>query len=426
MAYDPLWQDCEQPWALSPRTLTHRYLLACLLIGGLSLFTGLTGDLVNEDNDVLLYLSLVTLSALYLGRGPAKLSAALSLLALHQGHFHPGYSLKHIGIQYVFSVAIFWTIASRVGELSQWQRREKWLAQVREQEAKLVADFSQELSAADSEAEIEGLLGRGGDISEEVKKQLLAMVREHRQRLQNREAARQKSIQLAAESVQTSLLHSISHDIQTPLATILGTVEMLKDSQVTLEAGERDQLLQLASEQAERIRMLARNLINSSKMESGYLSLDCRNLEVGELFSEASKSFAPAQRQRLRLLAPTGLRLWGDFVLMTQVLTNLLDNALKYSAADQPVEVDCLGEGCLVVRDRAPTIEAGERQRVFERFYRLATGKKAVGSGLGLSICQGILRSHGGEIRVEPRSDGGNCFIFQLPEEPHGQSHSTG
>ncbi|MBS2040461.1 DUF4118 domain-containing protein [bacterium] len=425
MAYDPLRQDFEQPWALSPRSLSQRYLLACLLIGGLSLFTELTGDLVNEDNDVLLYLSLVTLSALHLGRGPAKLAAALSLLALHQGHFHPGYSLKHIGIQYVFSVAIFWTIASRVGELSQWQRRERWLAQVREQEAKLMADFSQELGATNSEEEIEGLLGRGGNISDDLKKQLLTMVREHRERLQHREAARQKSIQLATESVQTSLLHSISHDIQTPLAAILGTVEMLKDSQVTIEAGEREQLLQLASEQAERIRMLARNLINSSKMESGHLQLDCRQLELGELFSEASKSFSPAQRPRLHLLAPPGVRLWGDFVLLTQVLTNLMDNALKYSACDQKVELDCVQPGHLVIRDRAPTIEEGERQRVFERFYRVATRQKAAGSGLGLSICQGILRSHGGEIWVEPRSDGGNCFNFQLPEEPHGQSHSA-
>ncbi len=416
------------PWSLAPETLWLRVLLAALSILTLSVFTTLSGDLVNEDNDVLLYLALVTLSALYLGPAPSKLAALLALLALHQGRFHPGYRIGEQGSQYLLSAGIFWLIASRVASLSQSARTEHWLAQIREAEAWLLTKFSEETNAASTQEELQAAWERTTvrhTLFPELQEQLRRLMESAQQRQQARQEASQKSIELATQSVAARLLHSISHDIQTPLASILGTVEVLKQSQTQLGEKERGELLELASDQAERIRLLVKNLINSSKFDAGRVVLDCRSFQVDELIHESFKVFAPAQRARLRILARTNSLMYGDFLMLSQVLANLVDNALKYSPASSPVElVDW--PGGLAVKDRANTIPHAEHELIFERFYRMPAQQRLPGSGLGLSLCAAILREHGGSIGVEACPEGGNMFYFKLPEATDASNSNCG
>ena len=107
-----------------------------------------------------------------------------------------------------------------------------------------------------------------------------------------------------------------------------------------------------------------------------------------------------------------------DMVLMTQVLVNLLENGLKYSPADSPLEVAAsldADQMVLEVLDRGPGLPEDDVQRVFEKFYRLPVPEGVNGTGLGLSICKGIIEAHRGTIRAENRSGGGLRIVCRLP-----------
>jgi len=107
-----------------------------------------------------------------------------------------------------------------------------------------------------------------------------------------------------------------------------------------------------------------------------------------------------------------------DSVLIVQVIVNLLENALKYSAADLPIEVEARVERDqlhLSVRDRGQGIPDDDLERVFDKFYRCVTPGVARGAGLGLAICKGFIEVHGGRIRVERRAHGGTEATFTLP-----------
>ena len=107
-----------------------------------------------------------------------------------------------------------------------------------------------------------------------------------------------------------------------------------------------------------------------------------------------------------------------DMVLMTQVLVNLLDNGLKYSPADSPMEIVARIETdqlVLEVLDRGPGVPEQELERMFEKFYRLPVPEGVSGTGLGLSICKGIVEAHGGTIQAINRAGGGLCVACRLP-----------
>jgi len=109
-----------------------------------------------------------------------------------------------------------------------------------------------------------------------------------------------------------------------------------------------------------------------------------------------------------------------DPVLMEQVLLNLLDNALKFSPPDTPLEIACRaeeGRAVLVFTDRGPGFAPGEEEKVFEKLYRGSRGSQAPGAGLGLAICRGIIVAHGGAIRAESAPGGGARVIITLPVE---------
>ncbi len=171
-------------------------------------------------------------------------------------------------------------------------------------------------------------------------------------------------------------------------------------------------------QEATRLNRLVANLLNMTRLESGGLvpQRDWHSLEevVG-----AALAYADLQDHEVRLDLSPGLPLVSlDFVLIQQVLLNLLDNAVKFSPPGTPIELQVREQEkqiAITVADRGTGMPREELERVFDKFYRAPQHRNVPGTGLGLSICKGIIEAHGGTIHAENRQGGGICVMFTLP-----------
>jgi len=234
--------------------------------------------------------------------------------------------------------------------------------------------------------------------------------------------AEQAQILEARESLERALLNSISHDLRTPLVSITGALGALRDKRSPLEQETRDDLLDAAWEDAGRLNRFVGNLLDMTRLESGALKLKQIPCDVQDLLGCALAALEPQLgRRKIEVHVPSGLPLIKmDMVLMTQVMVNLLDNALKYTPRQTSVELAAgLADHTLTltVSDRGPGIPESDLQRVFDKFFRVPVPEGAGGTGLGLSICKGIVEAHGGSIRAENRDGGGLQMIVALPVE---------
>jgi two-component system sensor histidine kinase KdpD len=235
------------------------------------------------------------------------------------------------------------------------------------------------------------------------------------------EVANATQVRMASERLRNSLLASISHDLRTPLAVIAGAASSLVEQDGRLSPEQRRELAQTIYEEAVQMSDLTANVLDMARLETGavQVNLQWQPLDevVGAVLTRLRKRReGRAVRADLDAVPPL-VRL--DSVLIGQVLTNLLDNALKYTPAGTPVEVSAAptGEGVRIcVADRGPGLGAGEEQRVFEKFYRAQPEGGPGGAGLGLTICKAAVEAHGGRIWAENRPDGGARFCFVLPQ----------
>jgi two-component system sensor histidine kinase KdpD len=231
--------------------------------------------------------------------------------------------------------------------------------------------------------------------------------------------AQAAQVSIESERLRNTLLSSVSHDLRTPLAVLTGGASTLLDPTARLDDAGRRDLLQTMHEEAERLDRLVQNLLEMTRLESGNVRLRKEWHAVEEVIGAVLHRFAARLRGRaVATRVPADLPLVEiDEILIEQVLINLLDNALKYSPEGSPIEIAAsAGEGSVVVdiADRGPGLARGDEQRVFEKFYRSPT-VPARGSGLGLSICRGLVEAHGGRIEAVNRAGGGVVFRFTLP-----------
>jgi two-component system sensor histidine kinase KdpD len=226
------------------------------------------------------------------------------------------------------------------------------------------------------------------------------------------------------ERLQAILLSSISHDLRTPLASILGSVTTLLEGGAIDDATRRDLLLTI-QEEAERLNRFVGNLLDTTRLESGALKLNRDWAEIGDVIGSAiARLSGPLASHVVAVdIEPLLPMLRLDFVLMEQVFINLLDNAAKYSPAGSAVRIvarraaECVE---ISVEDEGIGIPRGDLENVFNKFYRIQRGdRQMAGTGLGLSICRGIVEEPGGRIRgVSPvAGDRGSRFIVELPVE---------
>lgn len=232
--------------------------------------------------------------------------------------------------------------------------------------------------------------------------------------------AEQAQIIQARESLERALLNSISHDLRTPLVSITGALGAVRDKESPLEEKARDELLDAALEDAGRLNRFVGNLLDMTRLESGALKLKFIPSDVQDLMGCALSAVEPLIGDRkIEVQLPPALPLIRmDMVLMTQVLVNLLDNALKYSRGESPIELSAeLTDTALTlsVSDRGPGVPEKDLKRVFDKFYRVPVPEGAGGTGLGLSICKGIVEAHRGSIHAENRAGGGLKVKIRLP-----------
>lgn len=249
---------------------------------------------------------------------------------------------------------------------------------------------------------------------------LAAQVATAIERAQLAEEARHAQLASEAERLYTILLNSISHDLRTPLAAIIGALSALTRAEHAPEDPARRELLETAREEAERLNRLVGNLLDITRLQAGRPQLLLEWCDLEDVVSHALDEMAPHLKDRpVHVRSEPGLPLVrADHGLMAQVLVNLLDNAVKYSPPGSPIEIALRtvdGEVCVQVADRGYGIPEQHRERVFEKFYRVEQPGSPPGTGLGLAICKAAVEAHGGRIRLEPRPGGGTVVTFCLP-----------
>ncbi len=194
----------------------------------------------------------------------------------------------------------------------------------------------------------------------------------------------------------------------------------LKEAPLDEEA--QQSLALLIEQEAKRLNRLVENLLDMSRIESGALHPQKVYYLLDEVVRDVMGRLYPLlQGRAVQLSLPDNLPgIDLDYIQIDQVVTNLLENAARYTPAGSPLDIDLRVQGEWVqvrIADRGPGIPEAERARIFDPFYRVL-GKpngQARGSGLGLAVCRGLVEAHGGHIWVEPREGGGAVFYFTLP-----------
>jgi two-component system sensor histidine kinase KdpD len=224
------------------------------------------------------------------------------------------------------------------------------------------------------------------------------------------------------EKLRTALLTSISHDLRTPLASILGAVTSLRSYGNLYDETARNELLTTAQEETERMSRFVNNLLDMTRLDSGALAPKREACDVHDLAGSALNRAAKllARHHVAVHIAQDMPMLLLDFTLMEQVLVNLLDNAAKYSPAGGAVEIAAQAHKYAVtleVRDEGPGIAIDDAHRIFDPFFRVQQAdRKTAGTGLGLAVCRGFIQAMGGRISAGNRRDRrGAVFTIEFP-----------
>jgi two-component system sensor histidine kinase KdpD len=219
--------------------------------------------------------------------------------------------------------------------------------------------------------------------------------------------------------MQAALLSSVTHDLRTPLSSITASVTGLLDDDASFDERERHELLETIRQEALRLNRMVGNLLDLSRLKAGALTPSRRPAAIDEIVEGVLARMEPQLRNhRLKIMLREGMPLVPvDVVQLDQVLTNLLENAAKYSPEGSEISVAAARrEDTVQVRiaDQGVGIPAELRTEVFEPFARAESGDGR-GSGLGLAIAQAVVKAHGGTIWIEEAPGGGTAILFRLP-----------
>ncbi len=233
------------------------------------------------------------------------------------------------------------------------------------------------------------------------------------------EAAEQSAMLQESERLYTTLLNSISHELRTPIATVMGASSSLLDPQTRANEEVRTELTNDIHDAADRLNRLVENLLDMSRLDSGRLKLKHDWCDVSDVIGVSVKRVEKClvERPITIRVAPDVPLVQMDFVLMEQVMVNLLDNICNYTPVGTTVDISAeLKDHWLVltVSDSGPGLPDVDVERVFEKFYRVP-GTATGGTGLGLSICRGLVEAHGGTLTASNKDTGGANFVIRLP-----------
>jgi len=509
-------EKSEVPQRALPRSwIPHRPLGRYFVSLGLCLIATLVSlplhQIVDPTNVVMIYLTAVVISAVFLGRGPAILASIISVLAFDYFFVLPRFSFAVTDTQYILTFAGLLIVGLIISNSAALLRDQVAVLRRRDQMTQALNRLSRELTGASSLEEVlqtvirnvgemfnretvillpEGNrlveraatpgfkmneaelavaewafkngepAGRGTDTlpAADIRYNPLITARgtvgvlgnkplDPQNRLsQDQRTLMEGVVNLAAlaieraafaekaaqsemlrntEKLQTALLSSISHELRTPLSTITGVLTSLGESARAAPQNQLDpqtslELIDSATQESQRLNHLVENLLDMTRLEAGALHLNREMVDMRELIHTVLESTPDRYCDHpVHVQEPAQLPLISvDDVLIGQVLTNLLDNACKYSPPGSPIEILVSANKThmeVAVKDCGVGIPEEDLDRIFDKFYRVQRQDTIAGTGLGLSICKGIIEAHGGNIWAKNNPDGGATITFRLP-----------
>lgn len=241
------------------------------------------------------------------------------------------------------------------------------------------------------------------------------------ERVQLAGAVRRTQLEAEGERLRSSLLSAVSHDLKTPLATMIAAGAALIGRTGEIAPKAADEILRSVVSEGERLSRLIHNLLSATRLESANVELRRTPESVDDIVLSAVERFNDRSRKVpiVSEIAADLPLISAEPVLLEQVLVNLLENATRYAGSNPAIAVHArAAEGAVLVQveDNGPGIAEHEREKVFEKFYRGQHAPKSDGGvGLGLTICRSIIRAHGGKIGVRERVGGGTLVEFTVP-----------
>jgi PAS domain S-box-containing protein len=225
------------------------------------------------------------------------------------------------------------------------------------------------------------------------------------------------------EELKADFIATASHELRTPLAAVYGAAQTLLRHDFALDEGGRDRFVSLIADESERLGRIVNEILLANQLDAGRLDLGREAfdpLEIVERVVEATRAYAPAEISLEISAAEEVPLVSADRDKVRQVLVNLVENAIKYSPDGGGIEVGVEAHDDTVrfrVRDEGLGIPEDEKDRIFEKFYRLdpQMSRGVGGTGLGLYICNELVTRMGGRIWVEPNGGKGSTFVFELP-----------
>ncbi|MCE9830497.1 MULTISPECIES: sensor histidine kinase [Vibrio diabolicus subgroup] len=229
---------------------------------------------------------------------------------------------------------------------------------------------------------------------------------------------RRQQGELKQTKLQNSILLSVSHDLRTPLATIIGTLTTLNEYMPKLNGLERKELLDSATSESHRLHQYIENLLQATKLQHGTLKITKKDESIADIVRDAV-SRLPNYTEKVSMNMDDAVGyLSVSRSLIEQAIFNVLDNAMRFSPENESVEVSLSKQGssCVIdVRDMGIGIKAEDAEKIFSLFYSGANNKSAdSGTGMGLAVAKGIITAHQGEIQSMPVSEG-TLIRIRLP-----------
>ena len=222
------------------------------------------------------------------------------------------------------------------------------------------------------------------------------------------------------DRMRSSLISTVSHELRTPLAAIKGYVSTMLADDVEWDHTSQKEFLTIISDESDRLTDLVNNLLDLSRIEVGSLKLSREKCDVKEIIYSAAKGARLETSDNLKVTIQSRLPgVYADPLRLESILRNLIENSIKYAGEDAQITVEVTKKEKDIVfrvKDDGPGIPKKEGARVFKRFYRVddSLTRLTSGAGLGLAICQGLVRAHGGKIWVE-EVENGACIAFTIP-----------
>jgi two-component system sensor histidine kinase KdpD len=429
----------------------------------------LFGELHLTDVVMVFLLGVVVVSMRF-GYGPSIFTTVLSVLAFEFFFIPPLFSFAVTDLRHIVTFAVMFLVAFVISHLTKRIQDQADAARARERNAAMLYDASREIGLAYSREELLVSSSRharemfGADVAVVLQNgtereaslppgailvplkgsrgpmAMLALLRDDPTPFDRQERglfeaftalvgsalertvladeAQRATLRVETEQLRNALLSSVSHDLRTPLAVITGVTSTLLE-QPPEDEEKRKLLLNTAHEEALRLNRLVRNLLDMTRLDAGALGVRKEPQPLEEVVGAALNRLDDRLRDRTVAtniaedlpLAPF------DAVLIEQVFINLLENAAKYTPSGTPIDVGAAvghHELEIEVADRGRGVAPEDAERIFEKFYR-GHDREGGGVGLGLTICRGIVRAHGGRIWVQDREGGGASFRFTLP-----------